>query len=285
VVKDDLLPEKGSIIREMFLHTADENYIVARWSYDNHLMTDFFWNSVHALEKYMKAVLLFNGISVKVFSHGLEELYNEIENLAGALLPTTLVQPADLDIYNWVDLTPRQFIEKLDRNGNADNRYLTYGYAQHPWYLHMVDASVWAIRRLAVPLDMPIAAGRKAGLPTHRAVLSKQPCYAPSQMLALDKLISAEDSEARRALLNNNCAFAPDNYPHEARRQGTSGRNPILLRRIIDPLKSERADNARHGFQMGRWLLANTKQSKPVRQEVEDAMKTALLKHPEIDQP
>ncbi|TIT06089.1 MAG: hypothetical protein E5W74_30460 [Mesorhizobium sp.] len=52
---------KGRIINEMFVHTADENYIVARWCHDNQLMRDFFWNSVHALEKYMKAVLLFNG--------------------------------------------------------------------------------------------------------------------------------------------------------------------------------------------------------------------------------
>jgi len=63
---DDLLPYKGSIITEMYLHTADDNYVVARWAHDNQLFTDFFRNGVHALEKYLKAVPLFNGQSVQI---------------------------------------------------------------------------------------------------------------------------------------------------------------------------------------------------------------------------
>ncbi len=37
-MRDDLLADKGSIIHEMVLHTADENYIVARWCFDNQRM-------------------------------------------------------------------------------------------------------------------------------------------------------------------------------------------------------------------------------------------------------
>jgi hypothetical protein len=284
--RDDLRPAKSSIIHEMFLHTADENYIVARWCFDNQLMTDFFWNAVHALEKYLKAVLLFNDISVSSFSHGLAPLYEEVEKLAGPLLPTVLAQPATLDIYHWVDLTPRAFLEKLDRNGNADNRYLTYGFAQHPWYLHMVDAMVWAIRRLAIRLDMPIFSQREVpGAPTYRDILTQRPDYAHGLSTTLDRVINGDDSPKRRALLNNNNAFAPASYEHESRPAGASARNPILLRRIIDPLRSGRAENARHGYRMGTWLLANTRQSKPVRDEIVAAMKAALAQHPGIDQP
>lgn len=282
--KDDLLPYKSSIIKEMFLHTADENYVTARWCHDNGLMTDFFWNSVHALEKYMKAVLLFNGKPVKKFSHGLVDLYGELEKLAGPLLPTILTKPTSLDISHWRNMPPRQFMEKLDQNGNAENRYLTYGYVQHAWYLHMVDHVVWAIRRLALPLDDPITY-RKPTAPTHRVILTNQPDYAPNHMLPVDKLIQTQDSDARRALLNNNCAFAPANYSHEPQSAGTSARNPVLLRRIIDPLKSDRADAARHGYQIGEWLLANTKQSGAVQNEIKAAMTTALANHPGIDKP
>lgn len=283
---DDLLPYKGSIIKEMYLHTADENYVTARWCHDQRLMTDFFWNAVHALEKYMKAVLLFNGEPVSKFSHGLVEMYDAVETLAGPLLPATLTKPATLDIHHWVDMTPRAFFEKLDQNGNADNRYLTYGYAQHAWYLHMVDQMVWAIRRLALPLDTPIISRRELPTaPTHREVLTKQPDYADNQMEALENLIGGADCEARRALLNNNCVFAPDDFVHEPRRSGSSGRNPVLLRRIIDPLKSADAGNARHGYEMASWLLANTRQSKPVRLEIEAAMSAALARHPGIDAP
>lgn len=284
--RDELMPAKGTIINEMFVHTADENYIVARWCHDNQFMTDFFWNSVHALEKYSKAVLLFNGKSVKSFSHGLVALYDQISNLAGPLLPTMLTRPATLDIYHWVDLTPREFMEKLDQNGNADNRYLTYGFAQHAWYLHMVDQMVWAIRRLTLPLDIPIISRRDlATAPTHRTVLINQPDFANNHSETLERVINGPDSDARRALLNNNCAFAPDDYQHEPRRAGSSGRNPVLLRRIIRPLSSERKEDARHGYEMARWILGNTKQSKPVREEIEEAMKDALARHPGIDQP
>jgi hypothetical protein len=36
---------------------------------------------------------------------------------------------------------------------------------------------------------------------------------------------------------------------------------------------------------MGEWLLMNTKQSKPVRDEIDAAMKVALANHPNIDKP
>ncbi len=283
---DDLRPYKGSIINEMYLHTADDNYIVARWSHDNGLFTDFFWNAVHGLEKYMKAVLLANDRSVAIFSHGLIPLYNEIEKLAPALLPANLLRPTNLNIYHWVNLTPREFLEKLDSNGNADNRYLTYGYVQHAWYIHMLDRMVWTIRRLAVPLDEPIIPKHQhASAPNYRDLLTKQPNYAHNLMLAFDRLVHGGNSEARRALLNNNCAFAPDDFQHDPRPSGSAVRNPVLLRRILEPLRSGNQDNARHGYRLGTWLLANTKQSKPVKDEISAAMAAALAAHPGINKP
>lgn len=110
---DDNFPYQADIIKEMFIRTADENYVVARWAYQNDLITDFFWNSVHALEKYMKAVLLLNGRSVKKFSHGIEELYKEVKELAGELLPQVLTQPPTLQIAYWSDLGSRLIREGL----------------------------------------------------------------------------------------------------------------------------------------------------------------------------
>lgn len=180
-------------------------------------------------------------------------------------------------------MTPRAFLEKLDQNGNADNRYLTYGYAQHSWYLAMTDRMVWAIRRLAIALDAPVVQAQDGrARPSNREILERQTDYAFSQMSALEKIMGAGGSEARNALLNGNLAFAPDDFPHEAVYEGTSARNPVLLRRVLDPLRSSRADNARHGYLMAEWLLANTRQSKPVRHEIEQAMRDALASHPGI---
>jgi hypothetical protein len=51
---------KQSIVEDFFISTADDNYVAARWCYLDGLNIDFFWLSVHSLEKYLKAALLLN---------------------------------------------------------------------------------------------------------------------------------------------------------------------------------------------------------------------------------
>lgn len=144
----------------------------------------------------------------------------------------------------------------------------------------MVDTMVWSIRRLTVPLDiLLLSKNEHAQLPTQREFLANHTNYAPRHDLALDRAISAPQTTLARALLNNNCSFAPADFVHEPMNGGTSARNPVLLRRILDPLKSGNADMARHGVELARWLLANTKQSKAVRDEIEEACKAAGQKH------
>jgi HEPN domain-containing protein len=67
---------KNSVVTEMFVDTADQNYLIARWAYHRGLFIDFFWNSVHALEKFFKASLLLNGKSAIGFGHDLTRLYH-----------------------------------------------------------------------------------------------------------------------------------------------------------------------------------------------------------------
>jgi hypothetical protein len=43
----------NTTIQRMFVDTADENYIVARWCYLNSLAVDFYWLGAHAVEKYV----------------------------------------------------------------------------------------------------------------------------------------------------------------------------------------------------------------------------------------
>lgn len=61
---------KHDIVKELFLKTADQTYVVARWCFLNGLYLDFYWNALHALEKYLKAVLLVNGRSAKSAADG-----------------------------------------------------------------------------------------------------------------------------------------------------------------------------------------------------------------------
>ena len=56
---------KNNVVTQMFVDTADQNYLIARWAYHRGLFLDFFWNACQALEKYLKASLLLNGKSAK----------------------------------------------------------------------------------------------------------------------------------------------------------------------------------------------------------------------------
>jgi hypothetical protein len=58
--------------------SADRDYISARAMYKLEIDDKFFWHSQQALEKYLKAILLFNEIKVKKQGHDLVKLYNRM---------------------------------------------------------------------------------------------------------------------------------------------------------------------------------------------------------------
>lgn len=286
---------KTNLVHELFVRTADENYITARWCATNRLNTDFLWLAVHALEKYLKAVLLVNGHSSKrsaagkkPYSHDIVGLYADVKALSGPLLPSNLSKPADLDFYQWFERTPEQFMGHLFSNGNADNHYLIYGYVTRSQDLHMLDTMVFAIRRLICPLDEPwLPSHDPQLLPfTHRELLARQPDYFESMLMPLDELISArEASPTRAAALNLNVAFAPESYQHEPIRSGSSARDPVIIRRIIDPLESDDPGWTAEGVEIARWFLANVQlpKGKPndpgVTEQIEAAIEAGRAKH------
>jgi hypothetical protein len=78
----DLHAEKKSVVRELFISTADDNYTLARWCFQQKLNVDFFWLAVHCLEKYFKAALLMNGHSSQGYNHRIVDLYEAVRPLA-----------------------------------------------------------------------------------------------------------------------------------------------------------------------------------------------------------
>lgn len=58
--------------------SADRDYISARAMYKLEIDDKFFWHVQQALEKYLKAILLFNEIKVKKQGHDLVKLYNRM---------------------------------------------------------------------------------------------------------------------------------------------------------------------------------------------------------------
>ena len=108
---------------------ADQDYIAARMSYRASLPEPFLWQAEQALEKYMKATCLYNQVTCKNISHGLNALIK--------LINETIVS---LDIPG----DSLEFITLVDYHAN--NRYLDYNQFVSQ-SINDLDAAIWFVRR------------------------------------------------------------------------------------------------------------------------------------------
>ncbi len=127
----------------IFRKQADYDYIAARSNYRMHLRQQFLWSAHQAVEKYLKAILLFNGESAryytktgttkpKEFSHNLDALFTKVK---------------EIPIFNIeIDSEDEQFISYLNSQGGA-NRYISTSAYNTPDALNRLDKLVWNIRR------------------------------------------------------------------------------------------------------------------------------------------
>ena len=273
----DLKPidaQKKQIVQELFINTADDNYITARWCFIEELNVDYFWLAVHALEKYMKAVLLVNGKSSKGFSHDIVELYKSVKLFASDLLPDSLEQPDALGSdYQWLDESPEKFLQRLYDNGNPDNRYQIFGFVRHYDDLFKLDLMIFALRRLCVPLNAYYIRTDGKDL-TYRDMLMKQPEQRTlSSSGKLEKTVSGKRGERlRELLLSYNFPFAPDNFPHGKLRRNLAFQNPVLGRLIIDPLNraSDKA-TANIAVELTTWAIDHIQVPKDVKVQFDHA--------------
>lgn len=277
---------KKSLAQEIFVRTADENYIAARWCAFNQLNTDFLWLSVHALEKYFKAVLLVNDQTTKSYGHDIVRLYARVKKFSSPLLPDRLEKPFNLGISHWRERSTDAFVEHLLWNGNANNRYAIYGYRTSSEDLHMLDQMVFSVRRLVCQLDERMFPGCHCQTMTNRENLSRQPNDYGTMFMPLDKLISArKNSSLRHAALNLNLPFAPKGYAHEPVRACTSASNTVIIRRILKPLASDDPRQAAEGIDLARWFLQNVQVPNGnvgdpgVAEQFEAAIDAARIKH------
>ena len=269
--------EQGRIVRELFVDTADDNYIAARWCFVEGLHIDYFWLSVHALEKYMKAALLLNGESSKGYSVDIVKLYRKMKCIAPELLPSNLKKPDDLDTDRWRDETPDNFIRRLHDNGNADNRYQIFGFYRHKEDLFKLDILVFALRRLCVPLDAYYLGKwrrNKENL-AYRDTLIRQPAeWSVSQLCKLEKTVAGERGERLRdVFLNLNLPFAPKDFSHGSLRSGMAAHNSVLGRSILRPLeKAPDSQAAALSAEVCDWVITNIQLPEDVKKQLRDAV-------------
>lgn len=249
---------KMDLVHNLFVGTADENYITSRWCFFSGFYTDFFWLAVHALEKYLKAVLLLNGSTSKKFQHDVVELYSSVKPIASDFLPSILKAPEGLETGR--DVSPEGFFSYLYARGNAHNRYMIYGYSAREQDIFMVDKMVFTLRRLTVPLDDSAFPPHAKSAITYRQRLTEDPDYYTDLLLPLDTAIkNPENSPVRVAALNLNLtAFTPDDFTHlPAPIARFAFQNPVIERRIFAPLQNGDPQIAAWGLEIAKWCLEN----------------------------
>ena len=72
-------PFELGFITQTFRNSADNDYIAARLLYCNGLDQQFLWSAEQAVEKYLKAILLYNGINTADIGHLLTRAFDRLD--------------------------------------------------------------------------------------------------------------------------------------------------------------------------------------------------------------
>jgi hypothetical protein len=280
---------KRTIVDEIFIKTADENYVVARWCFCQGMNVDFFWLAVHCVEKYLKAVLVLNGHTSKHFSHegrnvsyghNIMKLYDEVSGLAPELLPADLTKPDNMPPEWWNAETVGTFVKRLHDDGQADNRYQIYGYSRRPEDLSKLDELVFSIRRLCRPLEA-YALGKEvpgARNISWRQTLALNPKGNWNLQCKLEDIYDGKRGELlRAALLKWNFAFAPEDYQQEPIHIMYASQNPVLIRRILDTLEAG-SQHFAEGDALWAWTKGNIKIPQDVIRHLEEQRAATKVK-------
>jgi HEPN domain-containing protein len=134
--KDHLERCINSVSTQSFRDQADRDYISARLACRYELYPQFLWASQQAVEKYLKAILLYNRIPATKINHKIDEALKLTENLNFK-----------------IDLSSRSkdFLSYLSEYG--EYRYLDVPYYVNGYLMIDLDLTVWELRRYCQVLN------------------------------------------------------------------------------------------------------------------------------------
>jgi hypothetical protein len=145
---------KSVFAHKFFVAPADQNYFLARFTKIYGMHEEFWWQSLQAIEKLLKAGLILNGISVKKgYGHDIEKLWDMHLETFGGLAVDTLLKPEKLTDRLWGDRPLRRFILRVNRMGHPDSRYGLVSYSNSEDDIFKLDQLVCELRRRTIGLD------------------------------------------------------------------------------------------------------------------------------------
>lgn len=183
--------------RRSFRDVADQDYIAARLAYRASLWPQFKWSGLQAIEKYLKAILLYNRVEAKRVGHSLAKALKRCEAL-----------PFEMKLTK----NARRMIAFLDES--ARFRYLEVSYFLHGPKLRALDRAVWEVRRYCKVLNYELTtpSGEKRNMLSRELAgieqASKQPFHKfrlPRGLL--EKILDDKKHPARDGLIWQNAFF------------------------------------------------------------------------------
>ena len=135
---DELLLNDAA--RRSFRDMADQDYLSARLCYKHKLNFQFLWLSQQAVEKYIKAILLYNRVPVLKLNHNLNKGLAKIKE----------IPYLELDL----DVKSERFIDYLNEQG--PNRYFQNSMYTEGFEILSLDRTIWELRRYCKPLNYSI---------------------------------------------------------------------------------------------------------------------------------
>jgi HEPN domain-containing protein len=128
---------------DVFRKQADYDYIAARMNYRMQLRQQFLWSAQQSIEKYLKAILLYNGISARYYiEEGTSKKKEFGHNLVKLNEKVGRIDYLNYELPEWVPL----FLDYLTELGGS-NRYLSKVSYNNSDAMHKLDEVVWNIRR------------------------------------------------------------------------------------------------------------------------------------------
>lgn len=262
-------PYTNGVVERMFIATADQNYVGARSSYFDQRDWDFWWLSLHAIEKYLKAILLMNGHSSKDYNHSIPDLLAAVEKLDPRLKPPIFTKPK-IEHVIWADYPDGQFIKRLNEYGSANNRYGTYGYTLRLDDLARLDQLAFWARRHARSLTQQVGEHKLDQI----ELLANDLRSWGWRSGLLEKLAKLTPHEPRRwAFSRLNWPFFPDQR-HRMRGWRSAGSNPPIADWCRRLSQSEpNSESRKTASDVLQWVIENIQLSKADRKTLADLLR------------
>ena len=232
---------KLALIRTMFFDTADMNYVGARAAFFERRDHDFWWLTLHAVEKYFKTALLMNGETANQSNHDLTTLLKRLQALDRRLNPLPFVRPLLAGSERWFERANDNFIKSLNIYGSATNRYGAYSYVISNLDIFRADHLVYWARRHARPFQQTLPGGEKIDWVEE---LANNPRLWRHHSGPLELLADQPHfDQAKRSLVRGNVSFFAERRHRPLQPRGALAHNAPIYH-CIEALKGSTAGSA-----------------------------------------